>query len=571
MTSHNEEERKKKPKKNKKKKIIEIMFFLFALFLVNFISARVLDCSDEPVALWHFDEAIGTTATDSCYGVVGDIHGTNISRINGKYGKSIYYNGYDTYVDLTNKITQGFNELSIVAWVEINESNADYQTFVGREIPYGDWVWNFALAKDSVYMGYPEDSYFNIFDIDNGYQDVLGTYFTPYNLTDKNWHLLIGTFNGTEQNMSFYFDGNLVTSSQVGFSSIYGSPYYFFFGTSFNSAINNFAYFLNGSLDEVAIFNRSLTQEEIWDFYGNVPKNFSCYPQTNINQSLNVPSYPYVDLNVNYPIEYFTYINQTPVYTGNTTIEISEPTGDISNFDLIWDFSSNSYKLTVLFTAEGDYPFSIYSSCGVNNLTGTFLVRTPFYVTLNLFEGKNTSSFISNKYKNDFAYATAEIVSINYKYDTRIEPFINSFSLGSNPNQRKPVFHSQYLNGQSVLKLYESNKAYAFRLIDGQIYFPNTYSVPIVLKSYGTNIFIGVFNLTNQNEDYNIYLSEMDIHPYRFLINWAFIILIIGVIILSVFFLFIIPDHPSFSMIFATIFIVGLTLLRIILFFYKGW
>lgn len=539
------------------------MLLIFVMFLITFVSARPLTCADNPIALWHFNEGIGNVTTDSCGGIIGDING-NYNWINGKYGKSIAFNGYNTFIDLTGKINQSFNDFSILAWIRDDGGlNTDYQTFVGREINfYGTYYWNFALAKDSVNQGYPESSYFNLFD--NGNQNVIGTYFySQYNtITNGNWHLLVGTFNSTDQSMTLYYDGNLVESSIITQTSIQSSTDYFLMGTAFNSDIWNYAYFLNGSLDDVAIFDRTLSQDEITDYYSDTPLNPVC---NQTRQQLVPISYPYVDFNINYPMQYFAYLNDVPSYVGNVSIDIQELIGNISTFNFNWNYLINGYDLTLLFTEIGNYPFIIYSnSCpNTNNFTGTFIVRKSFNVTFCGYKQDDYSSYV-----NDYAYLIAEYSTSKKYYDTNLEQFITP--LGFATTYKTPVFHTFYRDGCGTLKLYEEEE-YVVRLFDGIATFPTTFSAPNITKTYGTNIYFGKYTLNSTNEDMKVLLSSKDIHQYRWLLNWLFIISIGLAFIISIFLFFVVPQIPSLSIIFGLGFVGMATLIRIVLWFWLGW
>ena len=120
------------------------------------------------------------------------------------------------------------------------------------------------------------------------------------------------------------------------------------------------------------------------------------------------------------------------------------------------------------------------------------------------------------------------------------------------------------------MKLYEPNATYTFRIFDGIATFPTSYSAPNITKTYGTNILLGQFKMNGTSENLSVYLSNKDIHPYFWLMNWIFIILIIAVVIISAFLFFMFPDNSSFVLIFFIIGLIGLIILRIIVYFWIG-
>jgi hypothetical protein len=551
-----------------KNKIFLFGIILFSILFLNYVSAYPLSCSDNPVALWHFNEGSGNITTDSCSGITGYILGSNITWINGKYGKSILFNGIDNYVNVGNKLNQSFDNFSIYAWVKANLPSADYQTFVGREINYqGTYFWNFALAKDSVNQGYPESSYFNLFD--NGNQNVVGTYFTPQydTISDGSWHLLVGTFEGATQNMSLYYDGNIVTSAIATNSNILSSTDYFLMGSAFNSDISNFAYFLNGSLDDVAVFNKVLTPTEIANFYNPTPQNFTCY--SNANKHLNVPTYPYVKLNSVYPIDYQVSLNNSLIYNGDFNIDITELDGNISTFGLPFDYNAYSYNNALLFNTAGNYPFTIYStsSC-ISNFSGTLLVRQSYNITICGFKQSKLCLICpssTSSYVNDFSYLIAE--NTNKNTIPLVEQFL--VPLGFATTFNTSVFYTTYRSGCGTLDLFDTGE-YNLRIFDGQATFPLTYSVPNISQTYGTNIYLGKYTFNGTDTSYNVLFSDRDMHPFNWLFNLGIIIFIIAVFILSIVLFFVFPEKPFISIIGGLGFIAMAILIKIVVWIWWG-
>jgi len=284
-----------------------------------------------------------------------------------------------------------------------------------------------------------------------------------------------------------------------------------------------------------------------------------------MSQSLNVQTYPYVDLNVSYPIEYIVYLDDVRSYVGNVSLNITGLDGNSTLFFMNWDNISKSYKLTLAFTEVGDYPFIISSYYPyVQDMVGTFLVRQSFDITFCGYQEKNGVA-----YENDFAYLIAEYTSSKKYYDPNIEAFITP--LGFATTFKTPVFHTLYRDGCGTLRLYEGNEEYAVRLFDGVATFSSTFSPPNISKSYGTNIYFGKYIFNGTDDSFNVFFSAKDIHPYRYLINLVFIILVFAVIAVSFFLFFVIPQHPAFALIFSVIFIGGFTILRVIIWFYIGW
>jgi hypothetical protein len=328
-------------------------------------------------------------------------------------------------------------------------------------------------------------------------------------------------------------------------------------GSAFNSDISNFAYFLNGSLDDVAVFNKVLTPTEIANFYNPTPQNFTCY--SNANKHLNVPTYPYVKLNSVYPIDYQVSLNNSLIYNGDFNIDITELDGNISTFGLPFDYNAYSYNNALLFNTAGNYPFTIYStsSC-ISNFSGTLLVRQSYNITICGFQDT-----LSTPYVNDFAYLIAE--KPRRTPLTLVERFIVPLGFASTYNTS--VFWTGYNNGCGTLDLFDAG-TYNLRLFDGQATFPLTYSVPNISATYGTNIYLGIFTFNGTSSMYRVLIQSSDLHPYRYLLNWGLIIGIILIIIASVVLFFVFPAMPLVSVGFGIGFITMFVLLRLILWWY---
>jgi hypothetical protein len=260
----------------------------------------------------------------------------------------------------------------------------------------------------------------------------------------------------------------------------------------------------------------------------------------NLASALTVsPNNIYLDVNVTYPLILAPLDNNV----WNITLWVKD--GNWTGVNFTWN--GTRYNLNILFNDIKDYPFMINSTEVTGNINGTFLVRQSYNVTFRFLKWKQSYFIFSNRYINDMAYVTAEVVG-NTGIDPNLEPF---FAPLLDSRFRKPVFFARYINGEATLKLYD-NTNYAIRLIDGEITFNNEYSIPNITKSYGTYSYIGKYNLNSTNS-YTILLSTKDLRPFTWLINWIVLGLIICSLVVGVFLIFIVPENTSlaFVIIFA--------------------
>ena len=279
---------------------------------------------------------------------------------------------------------------------------------------------------------------------------------------------------------------------------------------------------------------------------------------------IDVPSYPYVDLNETYQLVLEFPTNNL----SNVKIYITELDNNISiiNFTNV----NNQFFVNLLFTQEGDYPFVINGTnpCFTinNSVNGIFFVRKPYYITFNLYKDKSPMFFfMTNKYINDFAYITAEFTNETtfYHYNTELQRYF--YPITYIPDKyKKPVFFGKYINGQATIKLYDVD-TFAFRLIDGEIIFPYSYSIPNITKSYGINVYLGEFIVNGSSQNFTIYISDKELHPYKHMFNVVFVIFLVLIMLVSFSLFFIFPQYPLFPLSLGLGGTIMLLILRILL------
>ncbi len=295
-----------------------------------------------------------------------------------------------------------------------------------------------------------------------------------------------------------------------------------------------------------------------------------------LDLTLIVPTFPYVDFNVTYPMELIFTQNNITVNLTDFKLNLTDLEGNISSFDFVFDTGSQSYKLNLLFTEEGDFPFRIFSTSpydNIPNIVGTLIVRKPYFITFEAFEEKNSRFFGRSNigaYKNKFAVLTAELRRTKrIRFDPILEHYITPLFYATSFNT--PVFSAPYDNGVATLKLWETGE-YGFRLIDArEITFDGVFVVPNVTDTYGLNAFVGVFTFNGSDQTIEVFFDEKDTNQYRWLLNILFVISLVLIIATSVFLFFVIPSVPQLSIIFGLGFTTMLILFRVFLFIWRGW
>lgn len=262
----------------------------------------------------------------------------------------------------------------------------------------------------------------------------------------------------------------------------------------------------------------------------------------------------YIDRNVSSPIILYpmdSNIYNISLFTNNQT------------FNFTW--TGVHYELYLLFTSEGNYSFVINSTDVSGEITGTFLVRIPYNITISIYKDKTQLiPFLSNRYKNDFAYILMDFAESDNIYSYQNEKY--TFPLNFKTTKTR-FFHAPYLNGQAKVKLWERNENYHVRIVDGKISWDGVYAVPNVTKTYGINSYLGVYKFNGTSSSYSIYASPNDLYPYRTLLNWCLVGSIVLVIIFTIVFA---VSFPTSSVIFGIFTVIALILIRIFLWYWTG-
>lgn len=284
------------------------------------------------------------------------------------------------------------------------------------------------------------------------------------------------------------------------------------------------------------------------------------------NMTLFTNQYPHVDWNTTYPLSVLiSYNNGTSIaYTNNTIVIINITSPDGTNSSMNFTKSGYTFLTSLIFTEVGNYPFVVWqvnSTIPTGVITGTFLVRIPYYVNVEMYNLDN-SSIVDN-----YGVITIEYLNSQQKINDQLENFIHPVAM-SNYYQR--TFHNDYKNGRATIKLFDANESYAIRYISGKVLFDSYYAKPNITKSYGKNIYLGTIRLNGTNMTEQFILEDKDLHPFRWLANWIVILLfvIIGAGSITLFFVF--PDKPQIAFVFGFLFSFILIGGRLAVWFWTG-
>ncbi|MFH1642989.1 MAG: LamG-like jellyroll fold domain-containing protein, partial [Nanoarchaeota archaeon] len=240
--------------------------------------------NDSLVLMFNFDNVseLGENSTHvvdlSKYSNNGTWYGGGRSNGTAKYGSySGTFDGTDDCLNVTDSNSLRLSNLTISLWINPKGNHLDsgriIEKYWGTSAPYSSYIFRWGYSA-----GGTEDADKVYFDIGK-----TGTYTSASTLTDDfngKWSHIVGTYD--HNYIKLYVNGVLENSTNETDSIIYtdGPLYIGRYGSS--------GFYYNGSIDEVRIWNRSLSAAEIqllymsnlkkydsenWSFYVNQTKN----------------------------------------------------------------------------------------------------------------------------------------------------------------------------------------------------------------------------------------------------------------------------------------------------------
>jgi hypothetical protein len=230
--------------------------------LINTGAAAAAACSTDSVQAFGADSAFSSNIAlyqlDSDGGITDFVPDTtltydgiayNVTYASGHIGNAAVFNGSTSYID-TGISSLGAN-FSVSMW--INEDALDSGGFFGN--------WN-ATSNDDMFWRTQSDGSLRI-NIDGTSNQYFGS---AGDVTINNWHHIVVSFNsGTYE---VYLDSNSLgtaTTSNTVFNS----------GANFYIGDDNSASYFDGSIDQVRIFDKAISAEDVATLYAETTSTAS--------------------------------------------------------------------------------------------------------------------------------------------------------------------------------------------------------------------------------------------------------------------------------------------------------
>lgn len=216
---------------------------LTGLLTVSWVYAEIDPAT--VVAVWLLDEGQGKTAGDLSENA-NDGNITGSEWVDGKFGKALEFDGGTDQVEVPD--AEGLDaipQITVVTWVKYDKEPPQNYAPVGKEPLY-----RFIIGKGG-------SGHFVAATTGNAWYSA-GTVASWGGITPGEWHHLAGTYDGVL--IKFYIDGKFAGE---GPQEVSGDVLNNAAGFTMAKSIANNVDFLEGIVDEVAIFSVALSEADI--------------------------------------------------------------------------------------------------------------------------------------------------------------------------------------------------------------------------------------------------------------------------------------------------------------------
>lgn len=373
------------------------------------------------VSYWKFDEGARTTAYDSVDGNNGTVQGA--SWTTGRVSKALSFDGTDDYVLVPDSPNLCPTEaITLEAWIKPREMESWFSKhivakadpdYLDPDIPNSAYEF---LVRN--YEGYQLEFSARFEGVPTGYRTDTGP------LAVNTWNHVVATYDGSF--VRIYVNGTCVLeqaqTGRIVYSTFPNMPLQIGASISTRPGYDSVCYF-NGLIDEVAIYGRALTGQEILKHYQNglTGSGYCKFPYIKsftVTPDAFSPNADGRKDTANMAASFSTTVNwQLQVRTlTDTTVRLWTGTG--STFNINWDGKDGGG----IPLPDGDYELS---------LSGTNTANAPF----------------ATKCKNVTIDTALPIVNVSV-YHPPFNP-----SLGQNTRIDYTLFEASYV----TIKIYKSS------------------------------------------------------------------------------------------------------------------
>ena len=230
---------------------------ILVLLAVNFVSAGL---DEDLVVYFPFDSVEGKKILDASG---NDLHAdviANTDFVKGRYGDAIHIARDAQRTDCINVSSDSIlkieSEITMMAWVyheDWNEASGQWFDKGSHVQPFG---YGMGVFKDI--EGFGVKGFEKQIGLLLGGPEGTWIFFTDNPIADKGWHHITGTYDG--EFAKIYLDGELISEDESIFKFATANDMDMRIGCVKDRPQFNFR---NGSIDEVGVWQRALTEAEI--------------------------------------------------------------------------------------------------------------------------------------------------------------------------------------------------------------------------------------------------------------------------------------------------------------------
>ena len=268
-----------KTKKMKKKNLLFTAIAIFGLAATTIAQVPSYVPTNGLVGWWPFT---GNAIDSSGNGNNGTVNGAIPD--NDRYGStnhSYLFNGINNYIRVSNNPNLVLDSnFTISCWVKILGLNT-FNTFLSNasnnQTGVSGWVWGYANFSSPAKIHFQAYPFYN-----NSTLSQIGG-----NLTNT-WHNISVTYDKGDSKLKYFVNGQMTDTFTIAYN-ITNANLDFFIGNHFQNnnpstpVPTNGSF--NGNIDDIGIWNRALTQQEITDLYNGCQLAVNTQPT---NQTINI-------------------------------------------------------------------------------------------------------------------------------------------------------------------------------------------------------------------------------------------------------------------------------------------
>jgi hypothetical protein len=225
---------------------------------IGYLELLGSDLPEGAVAYWAFDEGSGTIATDSIF------EANNGTIINGATwvspgvsGNALSFDGINDYISVPHSSLVEPTNLTIEAWINIPviPGGTDPRRWIVNKNTHESTQGHYALMINGSRVG----AYLNI---GGGSGNVFSAWSDTGAITANTWYHLAMTYDSSI--LKVYLNGALIAQTIINRTRVSGTT-----SLDIGRRQDGFNY-TNAFIDEIVIYNRALTAEEIaaqYSFY----------------------------------------------------------------------------------------------------------------------------------------------------------------------------------------------------------------------------------------------------------------------------------------------------------------